>query len=149
MFSLLFAKKGISLTEVMIALFLISFGMLALVSLLPQSQRVTGRSDFLGRAAGILNEELESNEVSILNPCNPNPCSSVNPLVSTKNVCTSGQAASTPGDMAFTVQTTITDNGNNTWTVVVRVTWLGNNTGISESRFLTRQEHFRYPAGCV
>jgi len=80
-----------------------------------------------------------------MNPNFPNPCTAANPLVTTRNVNASGQSPAQPaGDMPFTVQTTIQDNLNNSWTVRVRVTWTGNNTGISESLVVTRQENFRF-----
>jgi len=137
------------LIEVLIALFLTSFGVLGLISVQPPAWHLSAKSDFLGRAGGILHKELQRNEALILNPCTPNPCSGSTPLVSTKNVLTSGLGAAQAGDMAYTVQTTLTDNLDNTWTIVVAVTWLGNNTGISESLVATRQENFRFPLGCV
>jgi hypothetical protein len=142
-------KNGISLIEVLISLFLISVGILGLISLQPKAWSLSGKSDYLGRAAGILQKELEMNEALILNPCNPNPCSTANPSVSTKNIFISGLGAPQAGDMPFTVQTTITDNLDSSWTVVVQVTWPGNTVGISESLVVTRQEIFRSPAGCV
>jgi hypothetical protein len=143
MFNSILNKRGISLIEVMIAFSLTSVGVLGLISMQPQAWRLSAKSDFLGRAGEILHEELETNEVLIMNPCNAVP------LTSSKNVFASGQGPAQAGDVTFTVQTTIRDNGNNTWTVAVRVTWPGNNTGISESLVVTRQEHFRFPQGCV
>jgi len=142
-------NKGITLIEVLISLFLISFGVLGLISVQPPAWNLSAKSDFLGRAGGILHKELETSEGLILNPCNPNPCSGSTPLISTKNVLASGMGAAQAGDMPFTVRTTLTDNGDNTWTAVVTVTWPGNNTGISESLIITRQENFRFPLGCV
>jgi Tfp pilus assembly protein PilV len=149
MFSSICNKNGISLIEVLIAVFLISFGVLGLISIQPKAWSLSGKSDYLGRAAGILQEELEMNEAFILNPCNPNPCSATNPSTSTKNIFISGLSSPQAGDAPFTVQTTITDNADNTWTVVVQVTWPGSTGGISESLVVTRQELFRSPAGCV
>lgn len=142
-------KLGISLIEVLIALFLISFGVLGLISVQPPAWSLSAKSDFLGRAGGILHKELQTNEALIINPCNPNPCIGSNPLVSTKNVFSSGMGTAQAGDVVYTVQTSLTDNGDNSWTVVVTVTWPGNNTGISESLVVTRQENFRFPKGCV
>ena len=135
--------------EVLIALFLTSFGILGLISIQPPAWNLSAKSDFLGRAGGILHKELQTNEALIINPCNPNPCSPTNPLITAKNVYASGMGAGQAGDMPYTVQTTLMDNGNNTWVVVVAVTWRGNNTGISESLVVTRQENFRFPLGCV
>jgi len=138
-----------SLIEVLIALFLTSFGILGLISMQPRAWNLSAKSDSLGRAGGILHKGLQRSEALIINPCNPNPCSASNPLVTVKNVFASGMGAAQSGDMAYTVQTTLKDNGDNTWMVVVTVTWPANNTGISESLVVTRQENFRFPLGCV
>ncbi len=143
MSNLIYNKKGISLVEVLIASFLIAFGILALLSLQPSAWSLSGRSDFLGRAAGLLHKELETQELFLMNPNNANPCATTNPLVTTQNVFPSGQSAAQSGDIPYTIQTIIQDNGNNSWTVRVRVTWPGNNTGISETLLVTRQENFR------
>ena len=142
-------NAGLSLIEVLISLFLISFGILGLISVQPPAWNLSAKSDFLGRAGGILHKELGRVEALMINPCTPNPCSGATPLVATVNVLTSGLGAAQMGDMAYTVRTSLTDNGNNTWTAVVTVTWPGNNTGISESLIITRQENFRFPLGCV
>ena len=142
-------KFGMTLIEVLISLFLTSFGILGLISMQPPAWNLSAKSDFLGRAGGILHKELQANEALILNPCNPNPCKATNPLITVKNVYASGMNGAQEGDMAYTVRTTLTDNGGNTWVVVVAVTWRGNNTGISESLVVTRQENFRFPLGCV
>jgi len=136
-------NKGLSLVEVLISLFLVSIGVLSLLSLQPSAWNLTGRSDFLGRAGGILHKELETNEVLLMNPNFPNPCSASNPVTTTRNVFVSGQGTAQAGDMSFTVQTTIQDNLNNSWTVRTRVTWPGN-AGITETVFVTRQEPFRF-----
>ena len=144
MFNSIFSKKGIGLIEVLISLFLVSFGILALLSLQPSAWKLTSRSDFLSRAGGLLHKEMETTEIVLMNPNFPNPCATTNPLVTTTNVFISGQSTAQPGDLPFTLQTTIQDNLNNSWTVRVRVTWTGNNTGISESLVVTRQENFRF-----
>jgi Tfp pilus assembly protein PilV len=144
MFNSIFSKKGIGLIEVLISLFLISVGILALLSLQPSAWKLTSRSDHLSRAGGLLHKEMETTEILLMNPNFPNPCATTNPLVTTTNVFISGQSTAQPGDLPFTVQTTIQDNLNNSWIVRVRVTWTGNNTGISESLVVTRQENFRF-----
>jgi len=142
--SSIYSNKGISLIEVLVALFLTSVGILAILSLQPSAWNLSARSDHLGRAGGILHKELEANEMLLMNPNYPNPCSATNPLTVTRNVNVSGQSAAQPGDATFSVQTTIQDNLNNTWSVRVRVMWPGNSTGISETRIVTRQEPFKY-----
>jgi prepilin-type N-terminal cleavage/methylation domain-containing protein len=143
MFNSIYTNKGLTLIEVLIALFLTSVGVLALLSLQPSAWNLTGRSDRLGRAGGILHQELEVNEALLMNPNYPNPCIATNPLVTTRNVNASGQSTPQPGDATFGVQTTIRDNVTN-WSVRVWVTWPGNANGISETRTVIRQEPFRF-----
>ena len=139
----IYTNKGLTLIEVLIALFLTSVGVLALLSLQPSAWNLTGKSDRLGRAGGMLHQELEANEVLLMNPNYPNPCLATNPLVTTRNVNASGQSTAQPGDLTFGVQTTIHDNFTH-WSVRVRVTWPGNANGISETRTVIRQEPFRF-----
>jgi Tfp pilus assembly protein PilV len=141
----IFSKKGIGLIEVLISLFLVSFGILALLSLQPSAWRLTGKSDLLGRAGGLLHKELETAEILIMNPNNADPCATTNPLTTTTpDVYPSGQTVAQAGDVPFTVARTITRTLN-TWTVQVTVTLPGNPSTISESRIVTRQENFRWP----
>ena len=63
-------NRGITIVEVLITLFLTAVGILALLSMQPTSWNAAGRSDFMGRAAGILQSELERNELWIMNPNN-------------------------------------------------------------------------------
>ena len=136
--------KGISLVEVLISIFLISTGILSLLSLQPSAWNLSLKSDFLGRAGSILHSELEGNQILLMNPNYPNPCSASNPITLTKTVNPSSQSIAQAGDLTFTVQTGIQDNLNSTWTVRVSVSWPGNNAGISETRVITRQESFRF-----
>jgi Tfp pilus assembly protein PilV len=144
MFESTYNDKGISLIEVLIAIFLTSIGILSLLSLQPSAWNLSMKSDFLGRAGSILHSELEANEILLMNPNYPNPCSANNPITLTKTVNPSGQSTAQAGDLTFTVQTGIQDNLNSTWSVRVRVSWQGNNAGVSETRVITRQESFRF-----
>jgi hypothetical protein len=144
MFESTYNEKGISLVEVLIAIFLTSIGILSLLSLQPSAWNLSMKSDFLGRAGSILHSELEANEILLMNPNYPNPCSANNPITLTKTVNPSGQSTAQAGDLTFTVQTGIRDNLNSTWSVRVRVIWPGNTTGVSETRVITHQESFRF-----
>ena len=123
--------------EVCIALFLLGIGIFALISLQPSAWRLSGRSDYLGRASGILLSQLQATEAQIMNP------NVAIPAGSSSTVYASGQGTAKQGDMAFTVNRTITDLGGNTWRITVRVSWPGNAVGIAESLNVTRQEYFR------
>jgi hypothetical protein len=131
------------MVEVLIALFLTMIGVIALLSMQPQGWLLSGRSDYLGRAAEVLHEQLESIEALIMNPCNSVTAGGA------RNIRVSGMGSAQSGDITFTVTPTITLIGTNVWRVTVRVTWPSNTTGISESIVVTRQEPFRFPAGCV
>lgn len=146
MFSTICNKKGISLIEVTIALFLLSVGVLGLISLQPSAWRLSGKSDYLGRASGILLAQLQATEAKIMNPSIALP-SGTNTATST--VYPGGQNTAKTGDVAFTVQTTTDDPsvvglGSNIWRVTVQVTWPGGTAqGIKESLTVARQESFR------
>ncbi len=131
-------RKGITLVEVVVAEMILLVGVLGLLSLIPSAWRLSGQSDYLGRATGILQRQLQAAEVQIMNPV-----MGVNSGTVTEDVFSSGQGASQDGDLPFTVQTTRTALGGNTWRVSVRVGWPNNPTGISESLIVSRQEYFR------
>lgn len=134
-------EKGITIIEVLITLFLTAVGIMALLSMQPISWQTAGRSDFMGRAAGILQSELERNEVRIMNPVNTVTTGTTTRTIYPSNL-TSGTAPQ-KGDVPYTVATTISSLGSTAWRVDVRVTWPGNNRGIAESMTVTRQETFR------
>jgi hypothetical protein len=129
--------------EVLIALLLTMIGVMALLSMQPQGWLLSARSDYLGRAAGVLHEELETIESLMMNPCK-NVTAGV-----ARNVRVSGMESLQSGDAEYTVTPTIASIGTNVWRVTVRVTWPLNTIGISESIIVTRQEPFRFPSGCT
>jgi Tfp pilus assembly protein PilV len=138
-------ERGVSLVEVIIAIFITVVGIISLMDLQPAAWRTATRSDHLGRAAGVLQRQLETQELIIMNPC-----SAVAAGSATTNVRMSDQAGSVAGDATYQVQTTITNLATNVWRVTITVSWPPlNNTGITESIVVTRQERFRFPAGCV
>jgi Tfp pilus assembly protein PilV len=131
-----------TLIEVMIALFLLGVGILALITLQPSAWRLSGKSDYLGRASGVLAAQLQTLEAQVINPNNTLPATGT----STVNV--SGQDSLTAhGDVAFTVATNITDitqpGKSPTYRVNVVVTWPGSPTGgIKESVIISQQQSF-------
>jgi Tfp pilus assembly protein PilV len=137
-------NRGVGLIEVVIAIFLTTVGILAVLSLQPSAWRTVARSDYLGRASGILYKTLQDNEARIMNPCNTVTIGG--PTTATVTVSNQGGVA---GDATYTVATTIAQDGTNTnaFVVTVTVTWPPlNNTGITESMTVTRQEMCRF--GC-
>ena len=136
-------KKGLGLIEVVIAMFITVVAVLAIFSLVAPTWKTAARSDYLGRASGILYEELVRQEARIMNAC----CSVTEGVLPTTAVNSSGQPTVQSGDAQFNVTSTITSLATNVWRVTVRVAWTGN-TGISESMIVTRQQGFVYPPGC-
>ncbi len=146
-------SKGMSLVEVLIAVSLITIGLLGLMTLQPTAWRASNRSDYMGRAAMMLQQELEVHRAFIMNSNNANPCQFTNPLTTNRTVYASGQATPQPqGDVAYTVQTIITDLApteplefRKTWRVVVQINWPGTNAGITDSVVVGRQLSFMWP----
>jgi Tfp pilus assembly protein PilV len=142
-------KNGISIIEVIIALFLTTIGIMALLALQPTGWKAMAKADYVGRASGILYKTLEDNENMILNPCNL-----IAMGTTTANVESSDQATAINGDIKYLVTTTIAQDGTSgaglsTCIVTVTVSWPPlNTTGISDSMVVSRQEAFRYKAGC-
>ena len=130
--------------EVVIAMFLTVVAVLAVFSLVSPAWRNAARSDYMGRASGILYEQLVRQEARLMNPC----CSVTTGTLTPTVVNASGQTASQLGDAQFNVTTTITNLATNVWRVTVRVAWTGH-TGISESLVVTRQDGFTFPSGCA
>lgn len=115
---LLFNKRGIGLVEVVIAIFLVTVGVLAILSMQPSAWTAVGKSDYLGRGAGILHRELERNEALIMNnPCNDYTGNSTNPV-------TVSGLTGMAGDATYTVNTNITKEAStHAYRVTVTVTW--------------------------
>jgi len=148
---LLLSNRGIGLLEVVIGIFLVAVGVMAILSMQPTAWRTIGKSDYMGRGASILHRELELRESWIANPCNVVPLGN-RPV---QNIIVSGLAAEVRGDATYTVNTNITAVGGttNTWTVTVTVTWadqvLRNYRNLVESVDVAQQDGFRFPAGCA
>lgn len=139
---LLINKKGITLLEVVIAIFLMSIAVLALFDLQAPAMKSAARADYLGRAAEIMNSELEQIEFMIMNPSNTVPEN-----IPDKNVKVSHMPDGSiiDGDMTYTVTTKIENVTENLlWKVTVKVTWPPlNSAGITSQRIISRQDFFK------
>jgi Tfp pilus assembly protein PilV len=136
-------NRGVTLVESVIAILLVSIGLLGLLSMQPSAWRTTTRTDHLGRAAMMLSRELTIRELAIMNPCNAVATGTVS-----QTLYTSGQGAAQSGDIGFTVETVTASVAANVWRVTVTVSWPPlNDTGIRDSIVVTRQEPFRF-GGC-
>ena len=146
------SNRGIGLIEVVIAIFLVAIGVMAILSMQPTAWRAIGKSDYLGRGAGILHRELELREAWIMNACNVVPLGN-RPV---QTIIISGLGAEVRGDATYTVNTNITAvaGATNTWTVTVTVTWPDQvarypTHPLVESASVAQQDTFRFPAGCA
>ena len=114
-------KNGSSLIEVVVAIALLSAGILALAAAQPQAIRNASRTDAVGRAAGILQNELEWAEAQILNRNNPIPANLFNEAVRTSHGSTVGPLAN--GDFEYLVTRTsvLVAGETNLWQVTVTI----------------------------
>lgn len=136
-------SRGVTLVEAMIAILLVSVGLVALLSMQPSAWRTATQTDYVGRAAMLLSTELTTRELAIMNPCNTVATGTID-----RNLYSSGRETLQTGDIRFRVVTTTTSIATGVWRVTVTVTWPPiNSTGIRESTVVTRQEHFRF--GCT
>lgn len=137
-------EKGISLIESLVAVLLLTIGVVAVMTMQPTSLKTGAKADNLGRAVMLLHKELMIQEAWIMNPCNDVTTGTV-----TKTVYTSDQETALSGDASFNVSTVTTAvaGTTNTWRVSITVSWPLNTTGITDNLIVTRQESFRF--GCV
>jgi prepilin-type N-terminal cleavage/methylation domain-containing protein len=135
-------ERGVTLIESVIAILIVSIGLVGLLSMQPSAWQASARADYLGHAAFILSRELTRQELWVMNPCN---AVSLTPVTQVVNASSQGAAQS--GDTSYTVQTTTANIGVNIWRITVRVSWPPlNATGITESIVVTRQQPFVF--GC-
>lgn len=124
------------MVESLIAVFLTAIAIVALMPMQNNALKIMSRSDYMGRAEGILQSQLELSENIIMN--------STNAVTVGGPVCQTIYASELPvgisGDASFTCcTTTIVNPGvNNSWIVYVQVTWTGNTTGIKSSIVASR-----------
>lgn len=126
------------MTECLIAVLLTAIGIVSLMPMQDKALRAMSRSDYMGRAQGIMQSELESQENIIMNSTNTITAGTFTKTVyASSNGSTSAMTGS--GDAYFTVVTIISSaTGTNSWFVNVKVTWTANTTGISSSIVASR-----------
>ena len=124
------------MVEVMIALFLTTVAVVSIFSMLPLSWKTASKADYLGRAAGLLQMELELREGQIMH-------NSIPPLgTTTRNVQVSDPftvSAGISGDATMSITTTISRRASNSWMVTFNVAWPGNSQGLTNSIIATPQ----------
>lgn len=126
------------MVECIIALFLTTIAIFTLINMQPLAWQGAGKSDYLGRAAAILQRELETNELAIMRGTIPSNvkycldkdgkdigCGNANVLY---NIFVStSQPSSIPA---------------NTTLLNIQVTWPSTKKGVSSSIIVSRQEKF-------
>lgn len=125
--------------ESLIAIFLTGIAIVALMPMQDMSLRTASNADQMGRAAGIMQSELEKQEAFIMRASNE-----VETGEFTEDPVYLTDVSNVEGNNSYTVTTTISQNGTSTisWRVNVRVTWPGNANGIRNSIIVTRQMGF-------
>lgn len=148
MFSGICSNRGFAIVEALVALCILTIGLIGLLTVLPMGWTSAASSDFRSRASEILYAELENAQSLLENPCNSVP-------VGTYTVRTiyasGGTTPSGSGDIQFKVTPTIaqTNTAPNEWLVTMQITWPGNTTGITASRSVIVLNSSSYPAGCA
>jgi|YelNatPaOPRAMG01_1025707.scaffolds.fasta_scaffold55334_3 Tfp pilus assembly protein PilV len=128
-------QKGITIIECIIALFLTTVAVLTLMNMQPLAWQGAGKSDYLGRAVGILQRELESNELMIMAgqaPPNGQTCSDKDGNV----VACNDKSALFAIEVTTSKPSTIPPN---TTLLNVKVNWPGNKRGITSSLIVSPQ----------
>ena len=120
--------RGFTLIELLVALALTTVGLLGLLALQTIAIRGNMSSRSFGEAIGIAQQQIEAAERTPYNllaamiPADPACSTSADPCAAgTPNVSPTADPLSTQA--IYTRCTTVTDNGDNTKTVLVRVCW--------------------------
>lgn len=158
---ILYNKKGLTLIECIIALFLVTIAIVTLMTMQPLAWKGASKSDFLGRAEGILQSELDSYEINFMQgpipSCNCGTtctlctscfCNGVTPCTCIGTIPPWNSTYIIKEDkIPFTVNASACDNSAgacnntiplNTWLVNVRITWPGSVNGIKSSIIVTK-----------
>jgi Tfp pilus assembly protein PilV len=145
-------KDGFGIIDSLMALFMLTIGVLAMLSMLPQGWSSATSSDNRSRASQILQAELQNAESLIMNPCNLLPATPFFTNPNPKTIYASGNTApiANSGDVPFTVTTQVTQPVSaSQWQVTTTVIWPGTTTGVSATVTVMQQEDYRYWATAV
>jgi len=137
-------NQGFTLVEAVIAVFITAVAVMSIFSLMAPAWRTTSRSDYTGRAANILHDQMQRLEAQIMNPCNDVAEGSTGPFAVYAG---GGSSLKESGDAQYMVTTNIIKDGTaNAWRITVKVTWAGHSeAGISETLVVTKQDDYGFP----
>lgn len=134
----IFNKKGMSIIECLVAVLLTTTGIISLMTMQSVALQGSGKSDYLGRASGILQRELEMREIQIMR--GPPPAGPF-PIITCADQNGNTVSCSAAGVM-FTITYTMT-KPSTWWLINVKLTWPGSSVnGISSSMAVARQQAF-------
>lgn len=138
MLRLILSNKGITLIEVLIAFFITMTAIISLMPIFSLSMQTSAKSDYMGRAVGILQKELEFREEQVMRGVVP----ATTPYEYADQIVKVSGLASKEGDATFTVKTKMTQQGTYSWLIHVQVVWTGNSNGVKSSIIATTQNGF-------
>ena len=133
---ILYNKKGMSILECVVALLLTTTAFVSLMFMQPLAWKGASKSDYLGRAEGILQRELESNEGAIRWGTPPASNTPVPTCADASGNSITCGTSSTVFNITYTP--TIPAGTTTTYLINVRVTWTGNVNGIRNSMIVSR-----------
>jgi len=117
--------KGITVIESLIAVVLTAIAIISLMPMQSISLTVGTRADYMGRAAYLMQSELEAREYAIMNQNISITLTPTDPFVTKYTV--NGALTASAADTFFTVRTFVNTaaGATNAWIVHVQVTWPG------------------------
>jgi Tfp pilus assembly protein PilV len=126
MLYILRTKKGITIVEAVIAIFLTMIAAGALAAMQPLALRTGASADFMGRAVAIAQAEAAQREACIMTTGAALPADKNNDPLTVQNI-------------TYSITTVTTHPAANLWLVRVRVTWPGTANGVTHNRVVTQQ----------
>jgi prepilin-type N-terminal cleavage/methylation domain-containing protein len=129
-------NKGLSLIECLIALFLATIAAVSLVNMQTLAWVGAGKSDYWGRAAVIMQRELDTHESEIVwgtPPANNNIVTTCADASGNSVLCTNASKVFT-----ITYTPTIPSGAVTTYLVNVKITWPGSHNGVRSSKIVYR-----------
>lgn len=128
-----------SIVECLVALLLTTTGIIGLMTMQSLALKGSGKSDYLGRANGILQRELEVHEIEIMRGT---PVASATTCADKDGNTVSCTAAGKMFTISYNMQNP-SQTGNPWWLINVKLTWPGSsNNGISSSMIVSREAVF-------
>jgi Tfp pilus assembly protein PilV len=130
MFKTICNKKGISIVEAIVAVFITSVAIVSIAAMQPVALRTGASADYLGRAVAIAQAEAARREAVIMTTGAVIPADSNNAPLTVQNVTYLITTVTTPQVGA---------TGQQFWLLSVHVMWPGTVNGVTHNRVITQQ----------